>query len=51
MSQNCDNHIHFDLYLANPTNFWLLEVVDCGSETQPHVGEELIYSLPGGSMG
>ena len=41
ISQICDNHVHFDLNLANLDNFQSLEVVDRGSETQLQVGENL----------
>ena len=39
-SQICDSQIHFDFNLANSANFWSLEIVDGGSETQLHVPEK-----------
>ena len=43
MSQICDDHIHFNLDLANHTNFQSLEVVDRDSETQLQVTEILNF--------
>ena len=39
MTQICNNHINLDLNLANSINFWSLEVLDRGSETQLEVVE------------
>ena len=43
MTQICDNHIHFNLNLANSAFFHPLEVVDRGSETQLQVDEYYVF--------